>query len=238
VGDARDANSAAMMRYPLALPGLSSDLQQAATRFVADVIEEKSGHRPTTGGISPTITLDGFDVKLSLNGVPDEALGTLSASDVVGEVSARTQRYATRTATLLGDTSQTEDRLAFLERMLDAWRDGLGASAGVDISDLEVASKPAAGATPATATAASSKTSAAVRSLGGLAIRHCSGASPATIAKNETPADAQPKAKQAPKQPTAHKPAAHAPATGQGTGTKWIDLPDAGPEVMDGPAQH
>ena len=176
VGDARDANSAAMMRYPLALPAITTDLQQAASRFVADVIEERTGHRPSTQGIQPEVKLDGFDVDLTLNGVPADKLKGMSMGDLVAEVTTRTTEYAGVALTLLGTTSENEDRLSFQADLLETWRDAMsakleGTEGAVDISDIEVTSKPAP------ASGADTKAKSERRSFGGLSIVACSGPS-------------------------------------------------------------
>src|SRR5262249_27740548 len=93
VSDAKNANSAAMLRYPIAVTGLPGDIQKAAPRFVADVIEEKTGTRPDTNGIKPDVKLDGFNVKLSINGVPAEKLGSLSMGDHISGTTDRMTSY-------------------------------------------------------------------------------------------------------------------------------------------------
>ncbi len=250
VEDARIANDAAMVRYPMAMPSLTTDLQQAATRFVADVIEEKSGHRPATKGIAPQISLEGTDVKLGLNGVPAEALGELDMGEVVSEVTDRTQAYAGRAFTLLADASETEDRLAFQADLLTAWRDGLAVAAGapghVDISDVEVAAKPAP--PPGSATKGEEPAGpTANRTLGGLRIERCATTTGAVVAR-KTPAKESPVPTKAPsgKAPAkvtkaAKRPAKPAPAKKGGPtqtaasepgGTEWIDLPAGGSQYM------
>lgn len=243
VGDARDANSAAMLRYPLAMPGMTDDLTAAAGRFTADVIEERTGHRPDTKGLSPQVELKGFDVDLTLNGVPADALKSLSMTDLVAEVTTRTSAYAGHALSLLAHASETEDRLAFHSELLEAWRDGLaaqpGAEGSVDISDLEVVSKPAVPTKPGEATKGERPT----RSFGGLAVAVCSGAEP-VIAKKAPKSDGKvaakapasksaPKPKSAPPKNTAKRPVqgpTRNASSGPSDTTEWIDLPgDGGP---------
>lgn len=73
VEDAKLSNSVALLRYPLAMPGMPQELKTQAKRIVADVVEERTGHRPTLEKFEPDIKLDG-GVKLTLNGLPPEAL--------------------------------------------------------------------------------------------------------------------------------------------------------------------
>lgn len=247
VEDARIANDAAMVRYPMAMPSLTTDLQQAATRFVADVIEEKSGHRPSTKGIAPEISLEGTDVKLGLNGVPSEALGELDMGDVVGEVTERTQAYAGRAFTLLADASETEDRLAFQAELLTAWQEGLAAAPGspghVDISDVEVVAKPAPqGGAPAPTTA-KREAPTGTRTLSGLRVERCATKTGAVIAKKKAtpsaPENATAKAakpakptKAAPARPAGKAPRQTASSKPTAEDGGWIDLPAGGSQYM------
>jgi hypothetical protein len=169
VDDARNANSAALMRYPLAAPSITSDLQEAAKRFAADVVEEQTGHRPELSGLSPDIKLDGTDVKLTLNGIPHDKIGDIEPDVLVEQTTLRTQEYAGVALTLPAYVAETDNRLSFQYDLLEAWRDGLAASTGaegtVDISDLEVA---AAKGAPAEAGETKGK-----RSPGGILVAKC-----------------------------------------------------------------
>jgi hypothetical protein len=151
VDDARAANGAAVVRYPLALPSLKDDIQIAAKRFAADYIEEKTGHRPDMNGLAPSVALEGTDVKLTINNVPADKLGEIAVDELVEETVARTQRYAGRALTLIGYVDETEERLGLQAKILEAWAEGLGATVAsakgaVHISDVEVAAKPGAAA--------------------------------------------------------------------------------------------
>jgi hypothetical protein len=230
VEDARIANDAAIVRYPMAVPGLTSDLQSAATRFVADVIEEQSGHRPSTQGIAPEITLEGTDVKLGLNGVPAEVLGDLDMGEVIVEVTERTQAYAGRAFTLLADADETADRLELQADILNAWRDGLAApelaEGVVDITDIEVVAKAAA------PKSAGDEPAPKTRTLGGLSVQRCATTGPAVAARDPSPAKPG-KGKSKPGKSRPRKGPKHTasskPAPGQ---TKWIDLPAGGEGPM------
>jgi hypothetical protein len=170
VDDAKNANSAALVRYPLALPQLSSDLQKAAPRFVADVIEEKTGTRPDTNGIKPDVKLDGTDVKLTLNGVPAEKLGSLSMGDVVAGTTAKMQGYVKRIVTLTALAGETQDLLSFEADLLDAFIAGLGGDkkGATDLGSLTVqAGAPGA---PAAAGAAAKSGVKLSRTYGGLGL--------------------------------------------------------------------
>jgi hypothetical protein len=158
VEDARLAIAVAALRYPLALPQITSDVQTSAKRIVADVVEEKTGHRPDMNGISPDVKLEGTDVKLSLNGVPLDKLGGLSIGDLTSEVTKRLGGYAERVLTLLAYTAETAELLSFEADVLDAWLGGYGFEAAkvegvTNLEELKVESalpgaKPGANAAP------------------------------------------------------------------------------------------
>jgi len=171
VDDARNANTAALMRYPLAMPSMSDDVQAAAKRFAADVIEEQTGTRPTLNGLTPDITLDGTDVKLTLNGIPEDKLGDIELDELVSETTVRTQDYVGSVLSLTGYVSESEDRLSFQGDLLEAWSEGLAVTTeltdgAIDITDLEVATKP--GAKPAGDAEVEGK-----RTAGGLLLAKC-----------------------------------------------------------------
>lgn len=148
VEDAQNANSAAMIRYPMAVPSLHEDLQKVVPRLVADVIEEQTGHRPRLNGFSPKIGLKDGDVELSLNGIPADKLGDIELDELLVEVTERAERYVGDVLTLVVDASTTEERLSLQHEILSAYREGLGVSLdseprAVDISDLEVVASAA-----------------------------------------------------------------------------------------------
>src|SRR5262249_40368070 len=93
VDDAGNANGAAAVRYPLALPGIVDSTKQMVPIFVADVVAEKTGKRPTLQGLQPGVTLEGGKVQLTLNGLSQAELGQLSIADVTGETIRRTQAW-------------------------------------------------------------------------------------------------------------------------------------------------
>lgn len=179
IEDALQANSAAVIRYPLALPALTSDLQLAAQRFAADVLEEQTGRRPDTSGITPGITIDGTDLALTLNGIPEDELGDLDAAALISETSVRTKDYFGAALGLVGYASETQERLSFQDDLLEAWRAGLGDGVlgrhrVTDITDLEVVTKPQKPGEASGEEGATSHAGPAVRrSSGGLAIATC-----------------------------------------------------------------
>jgi hypothetical protein len=149
VKDARNANSAAMLGYPMALSGISGEVQKAAPRFVADVIEDRTGTRPDVSSLKPDVKLEGTDVKLTLNGLTTEQLGSLDLADVIKETTLRLSGYAGRILSLTVYASETQDLLSLQAELLEAYLEGLGGGgAPVDLSTIQIAAA-APGAKPA-----------------------------------------------------------------------------------------
>jgi hypothetical protein len=222
VDDAQNANSAAVMQYPMAVPGMQDDLPAAVKRFVADVVEEQTDSRPDMSSFSPDVKLEGGDVKLSLNGIPAEKLGDLDVEELLTEVTLRTTKYVERAATLAVYIADTEDRLSFQSDLLEVWQGGLqatveGTDGAVDISDLEVASA-AAGAKPAASAKSAQKEGeegeegkaqvSGKRSVAGIRVAACAGAEPTQkVVKADEPEKTKKakKAKKAPKKKAAKR---------------------------------
>ncbi len=128
VDDASIADGAALVRYPLALKSLPDSVQEVVPVFVADIVEEQTGHRPLMSGFKPDVKLDGTDVKLTLNGLGPDDLGKLSLGDLTTETLSRTKNWVVHAITLIGAASSTKDTLSFEEDTLDALLDGFAAN--------------------------------------------------------------------------------------------------------------
>ncbi|HEY5241506.1 MAG TPA: hypothetical protein VIJ22_08580 [Polyangiaceae bacterium] len=128
VDDASIADGAALVRYPLALKSLPDSVQEVVPVFVADIVEEQTGHRPIMSGFKPDVKLDGTDVKLTLNGLGPDDLGKLSLGDLTTETLSRTKNWVVHAITLIGAASSTKDTLSFEEDTLDALLDGFAAN--------------------------------------------------------------------------------------------------------------
>jgi hypothetical protein len=128
VDDAGIADGAALVRYPLALKSLPDSVQEVVPVFVADIVEEQTGHRPVMSGFKPDVKLDGTDVKLTLNGLGPDDLGKLSLGDLTTETLSRTKNWVVHAITLIGAASTTKDTLSFEQDTLDALLDGLAAN--------------------------------------------------------------------------------------------------------------
>jgi hypothetical protein len=138
VEDASIADGAAAVRYPLALKSLPDSLLEVVPVFVADVVEEQTGHRPILSGFHPDVKLDGMDVKLTLNGLGPDDLGKLSPGDLTTEVLGRTKKWVAHAITLLGAVSSTKDALSFEEEALDALMSGFAASGAKKVEAAKI----------------------------------------------------------------------------------------------------
>jgi hypothetical protein len=123
--DADIANSAAAIRYPLAIRSIKDSLMEVVPVITADVLEEKLGTRPTLAGLKPTVTLDGTTVSITLAGIDPGDLGQLDMGDLTKEVIARSGKWVVHAVTLLGTVNSTKETLAFehdaLAGILSAW---------------------------------------------------------------------------------------------------------------------
>lgn len=153
VDDAKTANGAAAVRYPMAATSLLDSAKQMAAVYTADVVEEKTGKRPNTSSLQPGVTLEGGKVAITLNGISQADLGKTTMGDVTSEVASRTTKWVGRAMGLLGVIASTSDMLSFENDVLGALIDGFSsggwkAPAAATIPDAPVAGAPAAAATP------------------------------------------------------------------------------------------
>lgn len=146
VDDAKVANGAAILRYPMALPGIQKDIQVVVPDVVADLLEEQTGKRPSLGGFKPEIGLDGTKVSLKLNGLSDDDLGKVEVGELLTQTVSRTTDWVGDTLALLVTASTTADALSFQADTLDAIKDGFtsaGWKAPAPVAIAAVQSAPA-----------------------------------------------------------------------------------------------
>jgi hypothetical protein len=141
VEDADKAIGAALVRYPLAAPSLLGDAQTQAKVFLADVIEEKSGKRPDTSSIQPSIELDGLTPKIGINGLTSKELGSLNMGEVTSETAARTSAWVSKALTLMAWAPSTASTLGYQASVLDAILDGFEEAGWQRPEDLEIEGK-------------------------------------------------------------------------------------------------
>ena len=127
--DAEIANSAAAVRYPLAIQSLPQSVEEVVPILVADILEERMGRRPKLDNLKPQVSLNGTDVSVTLAGLSPSDLGALSMTDLTKEVVVRSGKWVVHAVTLLGTVSSTKDRLVFQESVLNELLGGLGGSA-------------------------------------------------------------------------------------------------------------
>ncbi|MBK6690713.1 MAG: hypothetical protein IPG50_00655 [Myxococcales bacterium] len=148
IDDANIANGAAAVRYPLAIPSLPDSTKAMVPVFVADIVEEQTGKRPSLQGFQPGVSLDGGSVKLTLNGLSQDDLGKLSVGQVTGQTLDRTQAWVGRALGLLGTVGATKDTLDFQADLVDAILSGMKASGYAAPAPPVLPEAPAPGATP------------------------------------------------------------------------------------------
>jgi hypothetical protein len=141
VADADTANGAAMVRYPLAVTSLVGDAQKQAAVFLADIIEEKSGKRPTLDGVTPTVSLDGITPEIGINGLSSKHLGKLNVADVTQEAVKRTGEWVTKAASLMVWAPSTSAALSYQADVLDAILEGYEEAGWTRSSNLEIEPK-------------------------------------------------------------------------------------------------
>lgn len=151
VDDAKLANSVALLRYPMAMPSMPQELKTQAKRIVADVIEDKTGHRPTLEKFDPDIKLDN-GVKLTLNGLPPEALAGLKPEAILEDITVRARDYAARVLTLTAFIAETQDLLELEGQVIKSTMEAVEVDeaklkgAGDDLGEILVEIDVAAGA--------------------------------------------------------------------------------------------
>lgn len=148
VDDAGIANGAAAVRYPMAASSLLDSAQQMAKVYVADVIEEKTGKRPSTQGVSPGVTLEGGKVGVTLNGLSQADMGKLSVADVTAEVAARTTKWVAHATGLLGTIAATKEILELEDDLLGALVDGFTSAGWTAPAPTAIPEAPAGAAGP------------------------------------------------------------------------------------------
>jgi len=143
VADADKANGAAMAGYPIAATGLIGDTQTQTSIFLADVVEEESGKRPTMKGVQPSVEFDGFTPTIGINGLTSEHLGKLGVGDVTSKTISRTTDWVGKATTLMVWAPSTSTALSYqadvLEAILDAYEQaGWTRPEEIDVDPLEV----------------------------------------------------------------------------------------------------
>jgi vacuolar-type H+-ATPase subunit H len=149
VDDASVSNSAAILRYPLAIPELSdtNKLIGVVADVVADTIEQQTGTRPTMQGLDIKLTLEGMKPNVVLNGLTPDDMGKLKMDDLVAATVKGTGTWLADIVLLVPRAVATADLLAFEGDTLDAITQGFTsagwkAPAGVVFPEVQSTPKP------------------------------------------------------------------------------------------------
>ncbi len=158
VDDANISNGAAAVRYPLAATSLLDSAKTMAKIYVADIIEEKTGKRPSTQSLQPGVTLEDGKVAITLNGLSQSDMGKISMGDLTSETASRTTAWVKRAMGLLGTISATKEVLSFEDDVLAALLDGFKSAGYAPPQPATIPEAPPAAGGGAQAGAAQPKT--------------------------------------------------------------------------------
>ncbi len=217
VDDASIADGAAAVRYPMAITSMLDSVKQMVPIYIADIIEEQTGKRPSMQGLKPDVSLDGTDVKITINGLSKDDMGKIAIGDLTAQTIGRTKDWVVHTLGLLPAISMTKDHLNFEQDTLDALLDGFAKNGWkrVDAVQIPLAADPKVVAATAKIRP-HVKPAAAAPAIGVAAAQP---ATPAAAAVATAPAAASAKSAKAtkvttkkPAAPAAPAPAAAAPA--------------------------
>jgi hypothetical protein len=139
LSDADVANSAAALRYPMALTSLPSSVKAVVPGIVGDILQEKTGHHVALDGkLDVTVALHGTDVDVTLAGLEPKDLGAVKMDELTKETVVRTSKWALHAVGLLGAVSATKQSLAFETHVLTQIMDGFAPAGGVDALAVKV----------------------------------------------------------------------------------------------------
>jgi len=111
--DADIANSAAAIRWTLALKGIGDSIKEVVPAIAGDVIEEKVGTLPDLKNLKADIKIDGSSVSVTLSGLGSADLGNVDMGDLTKEVIGRSTKWLLHATTLLGTIDSTKQTLNF-----------------------------------------------------------------------------------------------------------------------------
>ena len=89
------------------------EVKAAVPYIVADIIEEKTGTRPSFSRLDVQVTITGGAVTVVLNGIGPAEMGQLNIADVTKETITRTAKWVAHATTLLGTVASTKEALSF-----------------------------------------------------------------------------------------------------------------------------
>jgi hypothetical protein len=169
IDDADFANSAALVRYPLAFPKspgkVLDEVKAAVPYIVADIIEEKTGVRPSFTKLDVQVTMASGSVTVVLNGIGPNEMAQLSIADVTSETIKRTGAWLAHATTLPAAVMSTKQELMFEHDVLAGLQAGFAPPAAgvvVLVKIPEANSPEVMAAIPAVHVSASAKAAAVV----------------------------------------------------------------------------
>jgi hypothetical protein len=139
--DASVADGAALVGYPMALPGLKDTnmLMGVVKGIASDVLEEKLGTLPTGAAamkVEVTVNGNGLDAKIS--GIADADLGSLNMGDLVKETVTRSGKWFVHALTLPAAINSTENAVSFEHDVLRAINAGFNPPAAGMVLVVEI----------------------------------------------------------------------------------------------------
>ena len=138
VEDATIADGAAAVRYPFTITGMLDSVKAMVPVFVADIIEEQTGKRPSMQGLQPSVTLAGVTPSITINGLSKDDLGKISISDLTAQTVIRTKDWVGHAIALLASVSSTKNKLSFEEDTIDALLDGFAKNGWKRIEPVKI----------------------------------------------------------------------------------------------------
>jgi hypothetical protein len=151
LAEADVANSAAALRYPLAVPSMMSSVEAVVPGIVADIVEERAGKRPDSHKLTAHVALSGTDVSVSIVGLGPTDLGSLSMDTLTRETMLRTASWVTHATTLLATVDSTKGAIAFERDALTQIMEGLAPAPLSAVGTTTIASATVPGSGFATA---------------------------------------------------------------------------------------
>jgi len=208
IDDADFANSAALVRYPLAFPKspgkVLDEVKAAVPYIVADIIEEKAGVRPSFAKLDVQVTMASGSVTVVLNGIGPNEMARLSVADVTSETIKRTAAWFAHATTLPAAVASTKGELMFEHDVLAGLQAGFAPPAAgvvVLVKIPEANSPEVMAAVPAVHVAIGAKAAAVVTTSAVVDVKAGGKADPKVAAK----AGAKPDAKATVKKPADKK---------------------------------
>jgi hypothetical protein len=144
VADAKVANTAALLGYPKAAPGLKDEVKLIVKRIAADTIQANIGTRPNLEKLAPEVKMS--PVSVTIAGLAPSDLGKLKLETAIKDIAERSKDYVVHVVTLLPYIAETGEMLELQDQLLDEAQKGVGVvEVGEDFGDMKVTASIAPG---------------------------------------------------------------------------------------------